>query len=176
MGIATGTATADAEAVAKHTTACNEAYANHSNSCSHAAWYVLTKLVDKDFRWLDANHLVDFLIASPDWKAVSVDEGSALALKGVVVVGGLKKVGDRGHVIIMYPAQKKASGGYSYTYKDKQTGKTLAAIMRSHGIFPPALSTSNSSWPGAKSKGDKTVWDPWANDDIFPTDKFWTRK
>jgi hypothetical protein len=177
MGANPGTATADA--VAKLQTACDEAYAKHNNSCSHAVWYVLTKTVDKDFKWLDANHLIDFLIASSDWKEVPVEDGWTLALSGIAVVGGLKKVAkvdDHGHVIAIYPGQKKASGGYSYNHKDKKSGKLVTDTMRSHGIFPPALSTSNGSWPGAKSKGEKTVWDPWANDDLFPTVKFWTRK
>ena len=47
--------------------------------------------------------------------------------------------------------------------------------MRAHGKFPPAMSTSLGSWPGAMSDGDKTVWDPWANAS-FASVKFWTPK
>jgi hypothetical protein len=173
---ATRGTTGSPDAVATLKTACDEAYTKHNNSCSHAVWHILTIIVDEQFQWLDANHLVDFLIASPDWKDVSIDAGSDLALQGIVVVGGLKKPGGHGHVIVVYPGQKKASGGYSYAYRDKKTGQMLTGMMRSHGNYPPALSTSNGTWPGAKSKGDKTVWDPWANDDIFPSVRFWTRK
>jgi hypothetical protein len=107
---------------------------------------------------------------------VTVDDGWALAQNGIVVIGGLKKPGGHGHVIVIYPGEKKASGGYSYTYKDKTTGLLKNDILRSHGIYPRALSTSNGSWPGAKSNGDKTVWDPWAKDEIFGDIKFWTKK
>lgn len=164
------------EAVAKLKKACDDAYAKYNSSCSHAVWYIITQMLDKDFKWLDANHLVDFLNASTDWEDVSVDDGSALALTGVAVIGGLKKPGDHGHVIAIYPGPKKASGGYKYEYTDKKTKKKVTDTMRSHGNFPPALSTSIGTWPGAKSRGDKTVWDPWANDDLFKTVKFWTRK
>ena len=175
MGATTGTNDSD-DAVAKLKTACDEAYAKYGSSCSHAVWYVITAIVDKDFKWLDANHLVDFLTSSLDWNEVSVEPGWALALKGIAVIGGLKKPGDHGHVILMYPDQKRPSGGYSYSYKDKKTGKMTNAVMRSHGNYPPALSTSLGPWPGAKSKGDKTIWDPWANDDAFAQVKFWTKK
>ena len=163
------------DAVAKLKAACDDAYAKHNNSCSHAVWYIITQVLDPNFKWLDANHLVDFFTASSDWKEVTVDEGGTLALKGVVVAGGLKKDGGHGHVIVIYPGPKKPSGGYLYPYKDKKTGQTVQLTMRSHGNYPPALSTSIGSWPGAKSKGDKTVWDPWADDDTFEDVKFWTK-
>ncbi len=156
--------------------ACDEAYSRYPNSCSHAVWFILTNLLDPKFGWLDANHLIDFLIASSDWKEVAVDEGWRLAKQGVVVIGGLKKPGGHGHVIVIYPGDKKASGGYAYTYKDKKTGQGKTDILRSQGTYPRALSTSIGSWPGAKSKGDKTVWDPWASDDFFSEVKFWTKK
>jgi hypothetical protein len=132
--------------------ACDDAYTNYPNS------------------------FVDYWTTSPDWKAVSPDDGLQLANKGIVVGGGLKKSGGHGHVIVIYPGDKKASGGYSYTYKDKKTGKPLTDTLRSHGNYPRALSTSIGTWPGAMSKGDKTVWDPWASDDVFADVKFWTRK
>lgn len=45
--------------------------------------------------------------------------------------------------------------------------------MSRTGLYPLAMSTSVGSWPGAMSKGDKTVWDPWGNDDRFAEVKFW---
>lgn len=156
--------------------ACDDACTKYSNSCSHAVWHVVTTIVDPKFGWLDANLLVDFLVGSSDWKEVTVDAGWLLAQQGVVVIGGLKKPGGHGHVIVMYPGEKTASGGYLYTYKDKKTGKDKTDTLRSHGSYPRALSTSMGSWPGAKSKGDKTVWDPWASDDVFADVDFWTKK
>jgi hypothetical protein len=163
-------------AVAKLKKASDEAYAKYNSSCSHAVWYVLTQIVNPDAKYKVANALIDDLSSSSYWKEVSVDDGWALAQKGIVVIGGLKQPGDHGHVIVIYPGEKKASGGYAYTYKDKATGKMKNDILRSHGTYPRALSTSQGSWPGAKSKGDKTVWDPWAKDDVFDDVKFWTRK
>jgi hypothetical protein len=48
-----------------------------------------------------------------------------------------------------------------------------AQTPRKRGSYPPAMSTSLGSWPGAMSRGDKTVWDPWANDTKFESVKFW---
>lgn len=45
-----------------------------------------------------------------------------------------------------------------------------------HGKYPPAMSTSLGSWPGAMSDGDKTVWDPWGTDAAFAKVRFWTRR
>jgi len=87
----------------------------------------------------------------------------------------LKNPGGHGHVIAFYPGEKIQSGGYLYTYTDKKTNKLKTDKLRNHGMFPRALSTSNGAWPGAMSKGDKTVWDPWASDDIFEDVKFWTK-
>ncbi len=41
------------------------------------------------------------------------------------------------------------------------------------GSYPLALSTSLGAWPGAKSNRDKTVRDPWGNDDAFALVTFW---
>lgn len=156
--------------------ACDEAYGKYGNSCSHAVWFVLQKRIDPDSKYLEANQIVDFFIGDSAWKEVTVDEGWNLAQQGIVVVGGLKNPGGHGHVIVIYPGQKIDSGGYLYTYKDKKTGQMKTDKLRSHGLYPRALSTSIGSWPGAMSKGDKTVWDPWGSDDTFEDVKFWTRK
>jgi hypothetical protein len=147
--------------------ACDAAYAKSSDSCSNAVWDVIRSRVDSQQPYLQANALIEFL--GTHWKEVTVDEGGELAVKGKVVVGGLTVI-PNGHVIVMYPGPKIDSGGYDYPYQ----GKSLR--MRSHGKYPPAMSTSMGSWPGAMSKGDKTVWDPWANDATFQKVKFWTPK
>jgi hypothetical protein len=86
-----------------------------------------------------------------------------------VVVGGLKAT-TNGHVIVIYPGASIDSGGYEYSYKGKPQ------TLRSHGKYPPAMSTSLGAWPGAMSDGDKTVWDPWGTDAAFAKVKFWTPK
>ena len=163
------------DAVAKLKKACDEAYTKYTSSCSHSVWYIRTQIVDPNAQYKQANQLIDELTAAADWKAVSIEDGWALAQKGKVVIGGLQQKGDHGHVIVIYPGDKKASGGNAYPHKDKITGKMKNDILRTHGIFPRALSTSIGSWPGAKSKGDKTVWDPWANDDVFDDVTFWSK-
>jgi hypothetical protein len=45
--------------------------------------------------------------------------------------------------------------------------------LRSSGQYPPAMSTSSSGYPGAMSRGDKTVRDPWTRAD-WPNVTFWT--
>ena len=82
-------------------------------------------------------------------------------------MGGLKEK-EHGHVIVVCPGQEKQSGGYHY--KDKRTGKNELASP--HGIYARAMSTSMGSWPGAKSNGDKTVFDPWGPVK-FKNVKFW---
>jgi hypothetical protein len=106
-----------------------------------------------------------------NWLEVSLDKGYELAMVGTVVVGGLKGT-PNGHVIVIYPGNKIENGGYDYFYK--KLGKMLK--MRSDGKYPPCMSTSNGSWPGAMSKGDKTVWDPWADSNVFKKVSFWTLK
>ena len=87
-----------------------------------------------------------------------------------MVVGGSKAQIGHGHVIAIYPGTKIPNGGYQYFYKP--ANKYL--LLKSSGLFPRALSTSMGRvWPGAMSKGDKTVWDPWGKDDAFEQVRFW---
>jgi hypothetical protein len=153
------------EPVTRLKVVCDNAYEKHPNSCSHAVWHVIRVMINPDEPYRQANPLIDYLISK--WREVSLDDGYALAGKGIAVVGGLKG-SSNGHVLVIYPGDKLESGGYDYPYQ----GKTLK--MRSHGKYPPCMSTSIGSWPGAMSDGDKTVWDPWANDQIFDTVKFWS--
>lgn len=147
--------------------ACDNAYDLHPDSCSHAVWSVIKAVANAAEEHRQANSFIDHW--SSNWTEVTLDAGHALALKGTLVVGGLKG-NNHGHVIVLYPADKIESGGYEYFYA--KLNKNLT--MRSHGKFPPCLSTSIGSWPGAMSKGDKTVWDPWGNDEIFKKVQFWT--
>jgi len=149
--------------------ACDNAYDKNPDSCSHAAWDVIKARVVANEPHRQANGMIDNMTSN--WMEVTVDKAYELAQAGTVVIGGLKGT-PHGHVIVIYPGDKLESGGYDYYYpKLKNMLK-----MRSHGKYPPCMSTSNGSWPGAKSKGDKTVWDPWGNDVVFAKVKFWTPK
>jgi len=149
--------------------ACDTAYDKNPDSCSHAVWDVVKAVVDPKEPHRQANGMIDHLTAN--WTEVALDKGHELARAGTVVVGGLKGT-PNGHVLVIYPGDTAESGGYDYFYAKLK--KTLK--MRSRGKYPPCMSTSMGSWPGAKSKGDKTVWDPWANDAVFAKVKFWAPK
>lgn len=170
------TAAAEADAAVKALKdACDEAYVYEpaAKSCSHAVWYVLKKLVDKDEPWRGANELLKYMAGSSLWRKVTVDEAGTLANQGTVVVGG-KSDTPNGHVIVVYPGKRILGGGYKYTYRNKKTGKDEEATMKSHGLLPPCLSRSIGKWPGGVSKGDKNVFDPWGNDATFKKVEFWT--
>jgi hypothetical protein len=159
-----------ADPVAALKAACDAAYDKNGNSCSHAVWDVISACHNPKEPYRQANELVNHMTAN--WKKVTVDEAHTLANKGIVVVGGQKKT-PNGHVIVVYPGEKADTGGYEYYYAKLK--KNL--VMGGRGVkYPLCMSTSMGSWPGARSKGDKTVWDPWANDAVFKTVGFWTPK
>lgn len=155
-------------AVAALKSACDDAYDANPNSCSHAVWAVIKALADPNKAYEQANALIDTL--NRTWTTVDVATAGKLANEGKVVVGGLKATGN-GHVIVVYPGPAKTRGGYRATKRDG-----TSYDVRETGLFPRAMSTSIGSWPGAMSKGDKTVWDPWGNDDKFSTVKFWHKE
>lgn len=144
--------------------ACNEAFARYPASCSHAVWYVI-KHYKTEQKWMNANELVDHVDRSPDWKEVDIREVSELASSGILVIGGAKEE-IHGHVIVVFPGKSKQSGGYKYMKGDKER----TAV--SHGEFALAMSTSKGTWPGAKSNGDKTVFDAWG-EAKFKSVRFW---
>jgi len=152
----------DEDAVAKLKAACDRAYDNNQHSCSNAVWDLIKELVNPTEQYRQANDFIDYW--SANWKSVLLEKGLELANKGVVVVGGLQVPGGNGHVIAIYPGTKIPNGGYQYFYKKANKYLTLPST----GMYPRALSTSMSrNWPGTLSKGDKTVWDPWAKDEKF---------
>jgi hypothetical protein len=155
------------EKVEKLKRACDQAYQRYGGSCSHAVWHVISQY-DPSHLYLQANQLVDHLTASPKWQAVESRELSSLAGQGILVVGGLKVAPGNGHVIVVYPGPEKQAGGYRA--KDR-AGKIYEVRLR--GWYALAMSTSMGQWPGAKSCGDKTVWDPWGQDTEFRQVKFW---
>jgi hypothetical protein len=174
-GAAGLTPAADTKKVEELKKACDEAYsyAPAANSCSHAVWYVIQKLINPQERLRTANDLIDYMVASKDWREVTVDEGWQLANEGKVVVGGREDT-PNGHVIIIYPGGKIPGGGYKYNFTNKRTGKVQQLIMHSHGNYPRCLSRSMGQWPGGVSKGDKNVFDPWGSEEAFKEVRFWT--
>jgi hypothetical protein len=150
--------------------ACDGAYDNNLSSCSHAAWSVLKAILNPKEPYRVANDLVDHMATS--WLPVTLDKGHELANKGIVVVGGTKAPKGSGHVVVIYPGDKIPNGGYSFYWATEKKRITL----RSTGQYPRALSTSSGTWPGSKSRGDKTVWDPWGKDESFKAVKFYTPK
>lgn len=149
--------------------ACDNAYDQYPDSCSHAVWSIIRACANPNETHRQANPMIDYLAAN--WLETNVDDGLTAAKSGTVVVGGLKGTSN-GHVVVIYPSDKIESGGYEYFYAKLKKNMTL----RSHGKFPPCLSTSIGTWPGAMSKGEKSVWDPWANDAVFAKVKFWMPK
>lgn len=149
-------------------TACEEAYDQNKESCSHAVWYVLKKIVNAKEPWRQANSLITH-IKGGSWYSVTLDNGLILADKGLVVVGGLTDE-PNGHVIVIYPGSKKLNGGYQFM--SKKTGKL--ETLQGKAQYPLCLSTSSGQWPGAKSRGTRTVWDPWGSNAKFAMVGFWT--
>ncbi len=134
-------------------------YGMKNKSCSHTVHYAMKKLFDDKIGYRKANDWVDYFNnESQYWTTVNVVRAGELANKGKLVIAGKKEAGN-GHVIIVYPGSSKPRGGYSG--------------VRQGASYPLALSASMGSWAGAKSKGDKTVWDPWANDTKFKDVGFW---
>jgi len=161
----------DPGAVKALAAACDAAYDAYTTSCSHAVNAVIRDRLyaanPDDWPQRDANTLIGHLNGSTGWVKVTLDRAYELAQQGIVVVGGKTETG-HGHVIVVYPGLKQPRGGYSATDK---AGKPYTVAKK--GEFPRAMSASLGSWPGAKSRGDKTVWDPWANDTNFALVKFW---
>jgi hypothetical protein len=158
-----------AAAVKKLTDACDAAYSANAASCSNAVWDVIKAVYDPKQEYRQANALVDWMTIN--WSEVTVEDGYSAANQGAIVVGG-KKETTHGHVILIYPGTKILNGGYQYYWA---AGKKYLTMPRKT-LYPRCLSTSQGSWPGAMSDGDKTVWDPWANDDKFDLVSFFTPK
>ena len=153
------------DAVLKLRQACDDAADRFPNSCSHAVWHVIQQYLPGQ-TWMDANALTAYVKGHKEWVTVQASQVGVLARQGVVVVGAKSETGN-GHVIVGYPGPDRPAGGYAYP-KD---GKTLTLATR--GSYAPAMSTSLGSWPGARSKGTKTIWDPWADDAKFAKVTFW---
>lgn len=151
-------------AVEKLKNAADEAYNLYPNSCSHAVWHVVKQYIP-DQAYITANMLLTQLVCDPRWKQVNVGELEKLANEGVLIVGGLAET-PNGHVVVVYPGKAKMAGGYAFT----KAGKVQ--FVQARGPYALVMSRSMGSWPGAMSKGDKTVRDPWS-EAKFADVKFW---
>ena len=160
-------ASANSEKAQKLKRACDEAYAKYGSSCSHAVWSVISQY-DPSQQYRQANQLIDYLETSPKWQPIAVNQLSGLASQGILVVGGLKKPSGNGHIVVVYPGPEMPNGGY---YTTRSSGKIQK--VSSTGSYATVMSTSMGHWPGAKSHGDKTAWDPWGNDADFKKVRFW---
>jgi hypothetical protein len=156
----------DIAAVQQLKAACDAAYEANKGSCSHAVMSVIHAVLDPKMAHRNANGLVDHWETT--WSEVSLDDGFHLANLGRVVVGG-RKATPNGHVVVIYPGDRILNGGYLFF--SKKLNKELVLPRRK--AYPRAMSTSIGTWPGAMSKGDKTVWDPWGNDATFGEVRFW---
>lgn len=134
------------------------------NDCSHSVWYMLKQL-GLEQRYMVANALMTHVSGrGSGWRQVNVTEAGRLADEGKMVIGGLASSSGSGHVVMVMPGSRP-SGGFPM-----RNGKPLLTA----GMFPRSASGASSSWPGAHSRGEKTVRDPWNNQD-WARVTFWTR-
>lgn len=154
-------------AVTRLAGACHEAFRLYPNSCSHAVFHVI-KQYKPTQPFMTANQLVHDLARNPEWREVSVQELASYANQGELIVGGLEEQRGHGHVVAVFPGHEAPAAGYDYT---NRAGESV--LLRRRGSYARVMSTSMGHWPGAKSNGEKTVWDPWGNDDQFKKVRFW---
>jgi hypothetical protein len=149
------------------TAICASAYAKNAGNCSGAVRMIAHEM-GYELPALSANALVDYLSNPKNkWLSITDTEAQMAADRNKLVIAGKKSI-PNGHVVVVMPGGKIASGGYSYTDK---FGKLQKAA--NHGSFPRACSTSLGNWPGAISKGEKTVFDSWGNIDSYKGVKYW---
>jgi len=140
--------------------AARTAYAFDPNDCNVAVWKYL-QLTGQTINGTDpkgpaplANDMLDRLAAAGSgWHVVSLEDGITLANHGKVVIGGEKEKG-HGHVVALLPGPLQNAGGF----------KNQHGVLMQPGsvLYPPALSASSADYPGTRSFGDKTVYDPFS--------------
>lgn len=149
------------------TGACSLAHVRQPGNCSGAV-RLIAKEMGFSLPELSADGLVDYLDNPKNaWTTVSETEAQTAADRNRLVIAGKKAI-PNGHVVVVMPGGKVPSGGYSY--KDKM-GKVQKAA--NHGSYPRACSTSQGSWPGGISKGDKSVFDSWGSLEGYKGVKYW---
>jgi len=141
-------------------------------SCSHFAWRVL-RAWRPDQPWLNANSLLAWMARSPGlWVELPQDDTArqvSLASADRLILAGRPAPG-HGHVVVVGPgpARPCAGGGGG---RDGGRGAS-GHPGPPRPVAAPCWSTSLSRWPGATSRGDKTVRDPWSAAD-FQGVRFW---
>ncbi len=143
---------------------CDEAYDKFPNFCNQSTKYVLEKLVDPACPLEEANRMIDRIV-SAGWKEIDDDTAWTLANAGTVVVCGLKSTTGEGHVLVVYPGDRKMRGGFTCA------GTNYPEVGE---FFPRSMSTSSAAWCGTRSKGDKTIRDAWSATD-WPGVKRWRK-
>ncbi|WP_419808083.1 hypothetical protein [Sphingomonas sp.] len=141
-------------------------YDANPRDCSHSIQVMLRAMGSPDEPYRTANDLMTHMQSrGSGWRKVALAEAGQLANAGKVVIGGLAVPGGHGHVVMVMPGPPRPSGGFRMN-----SGATLP----SSGTFPASASGASSSWPGARSRGEKTVRDPWTASD-WGRVTFWTR-
>jgi hypothetical protein len=149
--------------------ACVEARLLNPDNCSGLVRHV-AKMMGVPMPDVDANHLVDYFEDPANgWEVVDESTAQSSADANRLVVAGKKNVGSSGHVVVVFPGGKKASGGYEYFYKPLKKNLT----MKNDGDFPRMCGTGKSDWPGVESEGEKTVYDAWASATKYADVKYW---
>lgn len=149
--------------------ACTAGRTKFPADCSGAVKHIAFQL-GSALPSLNANQLVDYFNeAKNGWTVVDETRAQTLADAGNLVIAG-KRDSPNGHLVVVYPGGKKASGGYAYT--DKKSGKSMMAA--NHGQYPRACSSSLGGWPGAVSEGDKTVFDSWGSATNYVGVRYWS--
>lgn len=148
--------------------ACEAAHQSQSGNCSGAVRLMAERLGHK-LPELDANGLIDYFNdAKNGWTVVNETVAQGVADIGGFVVAG-KKASGHGHLVVVMPGGQKASGGYNYIWaKDGQEH-----VAKNEGDFPRSCSTSMGGWPGAISKGEKTVLDAWGSLNGYKGVTYW---
>ncbi len=147
---------------------CEDVHTHFPDNCSGGVKYFAQQypIDTTDFEDKNANGLVDYFDAN--WKSVDTEaEAQKLADSGRFVVAGRKDT-PNGHVIVILPGGMKDSGGYEFTDRN---GKTQTA--QNKGKYPRACSTASGHWPGAKSKGEKSAFDPWGSQTKYQEVDYW---
>jgi hypothetical protein len=128
------------------------AYDEFPNDCSGAVKELLRLTHTPGKPLKDANDFMA-MVAKTDsgWRQVTMEEASRLADEGKVVIGGLANPKGHGHLDTVMPGAWHPAGGFT-------VGNTRMPPTPEQ--YPPAMSgSSNTSWPGTHSRGEKTVYD-----------------
>lgn len=145
------------------TAAGQSGYDLYPRDCSHSVWHMMKQLgLNEPYRVANAM-MAHFAARGSGWRQVTLAEAGTLADEGKIVIGGLANASGNGHVQMVMPGSQP-SGGYRMP-----NGK----MAGSSGMYPRSAGGALGSWPGARSRGERTVRDAWSRTD-WPSVTFWT--